>query len=279
MGMGVSIKPSDAVKGGFLLIDDEDVVIVGSHICMFDYQGTQPAVPVHEIIFKRENVDDGDQGEEVHENYSIGNASQWAPSEDGKEIIPIGKAKGLNDNCKFMIFMSNLVNAGFPEDRLGNDVSAIINIRCHVNRIAGPKVKDKKTGEDRKESTVLVVTKIHQLPWEEDKGGNKGKGKGKGKAAGTGTSTTTPAGTGEDDEVNQLATAFVLDLLSNNPNGVRKADLPRLAFSHESLKPDKGVATPTRNKIFMLVNTDSWLTSVPLWRYGTETQGMVLPLA
>ncbi len=274
MGMGVSIKPEDFAKGGFNLIDDENVTITGSRVCMFDYQGNMPASPVLELVLKRENGDDGDEHEEVTENYSIGNASHWVPSDDGKEIIPVGKAKAINDNSKFALFVSNLCNAGFPSNRITNDVSIFVGTRCHVNRIAGPKVKDKLTGKE-KDSTVLVPTKIHKLPWEEgegEKAGGKGKGKGGGSKKGSGGSAAE-----QPDEVETLATGFVLDVLSKNPQGVKKADLPKLAYSHESLKAE-GVTVPTRNKVLALVFNDSWLSGVPLWRYGTDTQGMVLPL-
>lgn len=269
----VSFNPDDAVQGGFSKLQgDEEVVIISARVCMNDYNQTRAAVPVMELTYEYDALEEGVR-ETTIENYSMGSAGNWAPSEDGKRATIVStKAKGLSDNCKTVIFFTHLVNIGFPKEKITDDVSILVGLKGVTYRVPAPKVKDKQTGEE-KETTVLVLRKILQFPWDVDATAGKGKSKGKGKVT-----ANTGSGDPVEEEVEQLATGFVLDLLSSNPNGVRKADLPRLAFSHASLKSDCGVQTATRNKIFLLVNKDDFLTGSPLWRYGKETQGMVLSL-
>ena len=109
-------------------------------------------------------IDQGD--DQAHEQYySAGDPSKFAPSPDGKALTSLtGSATGLNASTNALAFLTSLVNAGFPEDKIGNDVSIFDGTVVHVNQVAQPKragLKDQKRGK-----TYLLVTKIVRLPWE-----------------------------------------------------------------------------------------------------------------
>ena len=81
-------------------------------------------------------------------------------------IVPIAGATGLNVNTNAVAFISSIVNAGFPEDKLANDISIFNGMGAHVNQVAQPKRPGLKKPEGQEGKTYLLVTKINRLPWE-----------------------------------------------------------------------------------------------------------------
>jgi hypothetical protein len=255
--MGVSLKPCDAVEGGGLL-DNEDVKVTESRFAMFDYGGK--AQPVPAIMWKLDRMDGSAQ---VIQYWSIGKSTDWMPSDDGKELLPIGKVTELVSSSNGMLLLSSLVNAGLSESKLGEDISIFDGMECHVNRVAAPTRKGMVNQKEN--ATVLIVSKIHKLPWEKStKSGSKTtKPKSGSKTAKPGKDTT------EDKEVDieALATEFVLGILSDGdkmlstyPDGIPKAKLAPEAFA---AFPQKD---PNRSAIVQILFKDEFLKTGP-WKY------------
>lgn len=262
MSQGVSLKPTTYIEGTGL-IDDVDVIIKEASFAMFDYNGRLPAVPAAKLI-----LDEGD-GVETIQYYSVGKASDWMPSEDGKSLTAIGKATALVKSSNWAVFVTALVNAGFPENKIENDISIFNGMEGHVSRVAAPERKGLKKEKKDYEDTILVFDKLHKLPWEKPK---KKSGPPSGAGVGTTTTSTKKKDSKKKEEsgsnVEEKATEFILEILSQNPDGIEKNKLPTLAFKLRKDDPD-------RNGLVKMVFEDAFLSSVPLWKFEN---GKILPL-
>jgi hypothetical protein len=270
--MGVSLRPSDAQQGGFL--DDADVTILGSRFTVWDYQGKgEPTVAL-----KVSMQADGD--EQVHEQYySAGRPDKFQPTEDGKTIEPLGGATGLNVSTNALAFLTSLVNAGFPEDRLGEDASVLEGAVVHVNQVAQPKrpgLKDQKDGK-----TYLMVTKIIRLPWEAapHKAAPAAKGAPATKKAApvavaiaapaTPAAAAAPAAESNGNMV-EKARATVVGILAEKGGTIPKGKLPTEAFRALASDPD-------RNAVVSLVYKEDFLVeSAASGAFGYDGTNVVL---
>ena len=271
--MSISLNPADAIEGG--LLDDVNVEITSAKFEMFDYGGKAAATPALKLDMTVEGVEvDG-------QYWSVGNSQDWAPTKNGKGLDAIGGQTQLRAGSNFMLFVTELINAGFPADKIGEDITVLDGMECHVKRIPAPKrggLSNVKKGPDGKEyeATVLVVDEVIRLPWEKKAGKGapakkksaaKGKAKGKGKAAvaeakvegDAGADTGTDSGAAEGG-VEERAIEFVMGALAAHPDGIAKKDLPTMVF--QELKTD-----PDRNKIVQLIYKDEFLADGP-WVYA-----------
>jgi len=233
---GVSLRPSDMVQGG--LLDDAVVEFTGCGFVMFDYQGKADPAPA----FGTELVDI-DGGDPTKQYWTVGKAKDWMPSDDGKTLVAVGSATALNNNSNFALLMASIVNAGFPEDKIGDDISVFNGMVAHVHRVAAPKrsgLSGGSVGPDgqKREQTVLVVDTIEKLPWERKKGKGAPKTKKKGKAK-------------SKAPVDDAAVEFVMGVLADKGGEVAKKELPRLAIT--------GLDADIRNAVVKLVYDDGWL--------------------
>jgi hypothetical protein len=262
--MGVSLKPSQAVEGGGLL-DDVDVKVVEARFAMFDYNGSQQPVPTIKL-----SLDVMDGSEPIQQYWSVGKSLDWIPSDDGKELVPIGKATQLVTTSNGMILLASLVNAGFPESKIDEDISVLEGMECHVNRVAAPKREGLNTNNEgkKRDNTILTITKIIKYPWDADtktKSTTKPRAKASSKSKPK-TTTKTDTKTESTTDVNAAAEAFVLEVLSddetlqNYPDGIPKAKLIPEALAR--LKSDD----PNRAFIVKKVFEDEFLNSGP-WTY------------
>lgn len=259
--MGVSLKPSETTKGGGLL-DDEDVKIVESKFVMFDYGGK--AQPVPALLWK---LDAMDGSEPVAQYWSMGKATDWIPSDDGKELVPIGRATQLVESSNGMVLIGSAVNAGFPESKLGDDVTIFEGMECHVNRIAAPERKGMVSKKENQ--TILTVSKIHKLPWEKDADKEKSKSTST-KSKSRKSSKSKPGGpenSSDERSVEDIATEFLLNLLADEarmaqyPDGIPKARLAPEAFGAFP------ASDPNRSAVVQTVFKDEFLNSGP-WTYS-----------
>ena len=157
--MALSLLPEDAVaSGGFL--DDEDATLKTVRAVMFDYAGTRVNDPSPAI---RAVFDRGD-GEEWIEHYTCGKSKDQIPSADGKSFDNLradqGTRNGLPETCKGLMFLTSILNAGFPKDKVSNDLSVFDDMDVHINRI--PDLERKGLNVKKENSTVAVITKIHK---------------------------------------------------------------------------------------------------------------------
>jgi hypothetical protein len=258
---GVSLRPSDAQAGGFL--DDADVTFAQMRFVLWDYGGKAPM----SIALK---VDMEDDDGKLHEQYySAGDPTKMQPSADGKAIVPIAGATGLNVNTNAVAFISSMVNAGFPEDKIGNDISVFDGLGAHVNQVAQPKRPGLKKPE-MEAKTYLLVTKINRLPWE---AAPKPVAKGAPPAAAKGAPAPGPRavpppaapvavapvavvteGASDNGALVQKARSTVLQILAEKGGAVLKKQLPTEAFRTLSNDPD-------RNAIVTMVFQDAFIAA------------------
>lgn len=216
--MGLSLKPSEMQAGGGLW-SDIDATITGAKFMITTFDGK---VPEGRVVLEL-NVDD-DAGEGHEQMLSCGNG-KFTPSEDGGTLEGSGK---INNGSNFGQFIISMVNAGFPENKLDDDIGILVGTKAHFERVAAPKRSgmtkapraDGKTYED----TILVVTKILQLPWDAPK-----KGKAMAKVAGK-PAAGKAAVKGTDNDVASEATDAVMEVLSGNPEGMTKQQLAKALF-------------------------------------------------
>ncbi|OPX33364.1 MAG: hypothetical protein B1H40_00110 [Candidatus Latescibacteria bacterium 4484_181] len=244
----ISLNPETFVEGGGL-IDDAKVTFDECSFEMFDYGGKiVPGVPTLKVSMTTED------GDEVTQNYSVGSPKDWAPSEDGKGLVAVGKATALRLSSNCGIFLQNLVDVGFPADKLGEDISILKGLVAHVIQIPAPKRAGLKKKEGDFEKTILVVDEIIKLPWEKkSKKTTKAKAKAK-------TSTKTEEAEGDSD-LNAKAIEHITKLLAEGDGTLAKKDLPAKLFT--TLKTD-----PDRNAIIKIAFDDEFLEAGP-WTYNS----------
>lgn len=240
MAEHASLRPSEFVSGG--LIDDVNVEITAASFVEWDYQGKipQPVLAVKVTM----QPEDGDEA--VDQFYSAGDLKNWMPSKDGKRAVKVGTASSLNNGSNFAQFITSLVNAGFPEDKIADDVTFMVGTQGHVKRVPQPKRSGiiRGGGTEGREPTVLLMTKIDALPGE----GKKGK-KSTTKKASASTPSTPNA---SSEEIDGKAVGAVLAVLAEQGGSVSKAKLSAAVF--HQLKDD-----PQRNLVVARAYTDDFL--------------------
>lgn len=116
-------------------------------------------------------------GEDIEQHYSIGDAAQFQPSPDGKQVLLVGTRSGLGKSSNFHFFLTELVNGGFPEDKLKglSDVSIFEGLEGQVANKPQPKragLNQAAALDDQgreRERTIAVFTTVDKLPWESKK--------------------------------------------------------------------------------------------------------------
>lgn len=251
-----SLNPDNFVEGGGL-IDDMDVTFKECLFDMFDYNGkVVPGVPSLKITMKMED------DEEAVQYYSIGSSNDWIPSEDGSQLVAVGKASNIRMTTNGGIFLKALIDAGFPVDKLGNDITILDGMQAHVIRVPAPKrpgLQKKERADGKKfDETILIVSEILTLPWEKSKpkGAPKGKAAG-GKKAASVEKKAAPKAT-ETEEDSDAATMAVLSILEE-VGTITKKELPGKIFQTEKENPD-------RNAIVKAVFDNAFLEAGP-WDY------------
>jgi len=265
-----SLNPENFTEGGGL-IDDVDVTFKECGFEMFDYQGKSATpAPCLKIVLAVEEGDDAEQ------YYSMGSTQDWIPSEDGSQLVAVGKATAIRLSSNGGIFLKSLIDAGFPADKLGDDISILTGLQAHMIQVPAPArkgLKKTKEQEEREEKfgpkTILVVSEIKGLPWETKAPVGKPKAKapaGKPAAAPAKAKATTkaaaPAPETSGDDLTGEATTAILSILEA-AGTITKKELPAKLF--QTLKAD-----PNRNEIIKLVFNDEFLKSGP-WEYADGT--------
>ena len=229
--MGVSLKPSSFTKGG--LVDDVDVTITGAQFVMWSYERADiPEVPALKLDLQTET------GDVVDQYLSAGDAKYFVPSEDGSELVAVGSRTTLNDNSNMALFMRSLIEVGFDETRIEDDISVLCGVQVHVRRVEQPAragiVQPVGEGQEARKRTVLTVTQIISCPWDEpeEKPAEKAapakaapkKAKAKAK-----TAKAEPAEA--PDGSDEVLTSIVQDILGNSDGQpIQKAELVQRVY-------------------------------------------------
>jgi hypothetical protein len=221
---------------------------------------------------------DGFDGEAA-QYYSMGNANDWIPSEDGGSLVAVGKATAIRLSTNGGLFLKALVDAGFPADQLGSDISVLDGLQAHVMQVPAPVrkglvQKKREDGKDFGPPTILVVSEIIALPGEKKKpaGAPKGKTAAAPKKAAPkkapGKATPGQKAAAEDGgDVESKATAVILEVLGELGT-ITKKELPGKIFQMRKDDPD-------RNALVQKVFDDAFLAGGP-WVYDPADGTLVM---
>lgn len=255
------------------LIDNVDVTFNEVRVVLWDYNGKVPNLtPALQVTM---GLDDDSVQVQY---YSLGKATDWQPNEDGTQIVAVGKATGIATNSNAALLINSLVNAGFPENKVTDDVRFLEGLKVHMARVPAPKRggAPKPPREDGRvfEDTVLVAESIISFPWDKKSTTPKGKPATAGTTAGKPATakTTAPAAAaqteaGGDDDIDSRCQAFMLEILAENGNSIAKNQIPGLMLKKAAKDPDK-------NTMVSRAFQDAFLSAGP-WEFqnGKVTLG------
>ncbi len=213
MTKAASFRPESFKEGGGLL-DNADVRWDKLRFVMYDYNGnTDDGLPKPTLLIV---MTDKADGKEYEQYFSVG--AKGEPSEDGKQLL----GTDINKTSKVGILLLSLFDAGFPPEKLDDDITVLEGLECHMVQVDAPERKgliqrERADGKQFKK-TNLVVDAIHKLPWEK-KGGTTSATATKGK-----TEEGAGAGSGGGDEgttssVDDLATNAIMEVIDKVPKG------------------------------------------------------------
>ncbi len=157
---GASFNPDDQLQGSALPVQ-QNLTIRQARFAYWDYDGKY-----QQALFARVDyvADDGNQ---YIQYYSVGPTDRWMPVNDGKEAKPIGTNKGFNDNCNYILFINKVISCGFPQNRVGSDISILDGLYAYYDGMEGPKRTGKGfEGRGNQVNVILVPMEIHRYPWE-----------------------------------------------------------------------------------------------------------------
>lgn len=253
-GNAALLNPDSFVEGGGL-IDDVDVTFKNCRFELFDYNGKAEPVPALKLVLDV-------AGEDMTQYYSMGSTKDWIPGEDGKQLLSVGSATSIRLSSNGGVLLVSLVNAGFPADKLGDDISILEGLQCHMIQVPEPTRNMKKTkDQEEKEKkfgpkTILIVSEVQVLPWEKKKPAGAGTTKPKGAPAKPKAASKPAAEEGGDIEAK--STEFILEVLAE-AGTITKKELPAKIFALRKDDPDK-------NEMIKLVFKDEFLSAGP-WNY------------
>ena len=253
---GASLNPDTFVAGG--LPDDIDIIFKTlRYVDDFDYNG---AISNAILAVKLDYVTR--DGEEGTQHYSAGDLKRLIPSTDGKRAVPVAGRDSavIIQSSNLAQLVSSLVNAGYPKDKITDDVSQFEGTGVHVRRVAQAKKAGLKQEEGKKEQQVMIVSEILWLPGETPKftvgsGGKHSKAVGAPKGAsvpGTATAAVTPAV--EDPAVDEKTAGYLMQLLAQSGGTVNRSQIPATLFA--LCKTD-----PLSSKIVTSAYKQSWLSA------------------
>ncbi len=94
-------------------------------------------------------------GKDFEWSLNVGSAEFWEPSADGLEAWPLRENGKISKSSGFGFFLQELLNAGFPENRLTNRLDSIFGVVFESHNLApAGKTQD---GSERKATMVPAV--------------------------------------------------------------------------------------------------------------------------
>jgi hypothetical protein len=265
-GNMISFNPETFTSGG--LFDDEDAVVKEAVFEVWDYDGKAGNKETTALRLVMATPD----GTEHTQYWSVGDPNVYWPSDDGGWIISTKAA--LNSSSNFAIFLSMLIQgAGFPLDRIEGNISGLVGLDAHWQRVPPPKKRTVKKSTDdsgnKREDLVLVVSVINALPGE---GKGKGKGTANRKAAAAKATTTELAAGGSgtaagdaDQEMEDGCVAAVNIALLEAGGTMAKKDVAKKSMPH---LPEAWDQPRKNHAVIKVIYTDEWLGAHPAdWTY------------
>ena len=272
----VSLNPDTFNIGG--LIDDIDVEITDALAVEWDYNGQAPLSPALAVEYTDVN------GAAHIQYYGAGKLEDWRAHESGEGFVPVSGKTGFNNSSNVAMLLDSLVKAGFPKDQLTGNVKVLIGTKCHVlQQVTERKGLIRSGPNANKQTSVLLVTKIHQLPMS---GGGAGVGAGatvhaaQGKANGAATTPVNaqqpvPAQAADSGAVDLDSTIqeALLTALGENPV-IEKKDIVKVVFQHYT---NTGKTPQERNKAVIRAGQQDFLKG--LADLGISYDGSQIALA
>lgn len=171
----VSLKPSEMTSGGAPV--DRNMLIKSARFGEFQYtkKDGSPALKADgtpAITLAAELVLVEDDGTEHNQNYSVGDPARYEVLDDGKRLGPENAT--ITTSCNLHILLNGMVNAGFPENKLSDDLSAIEGLYAYWIGVPEPERAGlSRGGAGQQKRVIPVPSQIHKLPWEKAKPGMK----------------------------------------------------------------------------------------------------------
>lgn len=248
----VSLNPESFGQGG--LIDDIDVEITDALAVTWDYNGNAPMGPALAVEFTDVN------GGQHIQYFSAGKSEDWQAHESGEGFVPVSGKTGFNNNSNIAMFLDSLVTAGFPKESLTGNVKVFIGTKCHVIQ----KVTERKglirTGKNAdRPSSVLIVSKIHQLP-----AGVGAQGTLQQAAVQTQAQTQPAAvgghvnGAAAGNDLDAELQGYLITALTENPV-IEKKDIVKIVFKAAT---EAGKAAADRNKAVIRAGQQDFLSGL-----------------
>ncbi len=231
----VSIRPSDFVEGGAVPVD-KNLTWKECRFNLFDYKRKTGEVVATTVAARINYVDE--DGNEYEQQYSAADPARFTPSEDGKTLVPLGTAAALSKSSNFFVLMTNLINAGFPENKLTGDVSVLDGLQTHNIGIPEPKRSGLKReapaeGEQVRERVLSVPDLIIKLPWEKKASGAVKP------AAKPATKTAVVTEEEASDDVNDIALGLVAKAIEAGEGKTTRQKVATLVFKDLAKDPNK----------------------------------------
>lgn len=245
---GASLLPDDMVQGGLIGDPPLNLKYTNMQFVVWDYDGktqkdengTERMVTV--LAVRGELIDD--EGKIHNQYWSSGDPALFQPSPDGKRAVPVGRAEALSSSTNLAVLMAGCINAGFPKERISDDITTLNGMVALSHRVPAPERggsnKRPTTGEQKFKPTVLVPSKILRLPWEN--GGAEA------------APTTGSAGAGANTDVMSDAMEYAAELLAEKGE-VTKGQLTGGVFAKRGQHPNKAA-------IVKLVHTKEFLDAL-----------------
>lgn len=236
-----SLLPENAVGGG--AVPDGDYIIKEIVAQMFDYGGKADEVPAITVLYA------SDDGNTVEQSYSAGKGAKLAEPADGKRFEIIGK------NSNAWAWIGAIIGAGFPKDRVDDDVTVFKGCRVTVVNVAQlkrPGLKDQTEGK-----TIPLVTKVLALPGVKAGGVRPTTPK---PAAATPAKTAAPVASsanGEPTEMDALAIAAIQSIVATAPDNT----ITRLKLGTAVMLTLAKAKDPNMAAIKKLATDGAWLVA------------------
>jgi len=177
VGKAINFNLSNFVKGGGFVLPAGDYRGLEHRIVLWDYEGkANQLIPFLRIAFVGLSSGKPVSDDVLYQYYTLGDASKYGPSDDGKQLVSLTGSVQLSESSNIWLYLSNLVNAGFPEDKLQNDFSVLDNMDVALHIINQPErnipnsrsnlIQTVNAQPSDFPKTLAVPRIIHRLPWQ-----------------------------------------------------------------------------------------------------------------
>jgi hypothetical protein len=194
------------VEGGAVPID-MNLTVKTARFSLFTYPNTntQTTAALLDLV--------NDDGHEFNQAYSVSDPGKFIPSEDGKTLVAVGDAQELVKSSNFFLLMNAFVNAGFPENRLGDDISVIEGYYGYWIGIPEPSRPglNRQPAAGARPKVYSVPSKTLRLPWEKKPAGGKAPAVRSTVPAAVAKAEASQSATSEDVDPVALSLKFVRD--------------------------------------------------------------------